>query len=238
MKFTIIEIAGTLALAAGIQVASAQFTGKLVYEVDRPETRLTMTYFQDKSHGRVEAYSVRMNNGIPDMSTVKAQDTLLLDFARATETHLQKLTKTAYITQYTFNMEALASAMKDQQLDCQSVGQETISGYHCTHFVMTQTAHGFTSKKEVWITKDLGQAPSLYVVGNFLYYTPGHPLLTKLIQAGGDGVVVRAIQSAGGLSATVNLLSVDKKTPSASLFQVPSGYTTMDRTHETAPTHK
>ena len=239
MKLAITRSTTAFLLTACTQVASAQFAGKLVYEVARPDTKLTMIYYQDKTHARIEAYSVRMNNGVPDMSTIKAQDTLLFDLGKATETHLQQHTGYAIITQYTLSREIFASAIKNQQIDCQNMGQETVNGYQCTHFVMTQTEtkYGHTSKKEIWITKDLGPAPSIYVVGNYLYYTPGYLLLTKLIQAGGDGVVVKTVQSAGGLSAIINLVSVDKKAPPASLFQVPPRYTTMDQTNYTGPGH-
>src|SRR6516164_9648224 len=94
-----------IALTGFIQYASAQFTGKLVYEIVRTD-KLTMTYYQDKGRARIEAVNMRMNNGVPDPSTAKYQNVLLFDLSKNTETHLQQQSKMAIMTQYTFQMMA------------------------------------------------------------------------------------------------------------------------------------
>ena len=59
--------------------------------------------------------------------------------------------------------------------------------------------------------------------------------MTDLIQAGGNGVVVKAVFSGPGLTSTMNLVGVDMKTPAVSLFQVPSWYSLIDNTNFTMP---
>lgn len=224
MKTAIVKLAGAIVLIfITVQFVSAQFTGKLVYESDQRESKLVMTYYQDKNHARMEAYSMHL-----------AQDTIIYDLSKATETHLQYRAQNALIMQY---IDAGANqVLKNQQINVQKMGQETVNGYSCTHYVITNSRNGRSNKGEVWITKDLGPAPSIYVMGGYLYYTPGYLLLTKLIEAGGDGIVVKAVHGEGANIATVNLISIDKNMPSAALFQVPSRYTVMDRTNITMPT--
>lgn len=237
MKTTIFKLTIICLLSfTSVQFASAQFSGKLVYEVVRTDSKLVMTYYQNKSNARIEAYSVRLNNDAPDMSTLKAQDTILYDLSKSSETHLQYRTQRAIISQSTFALAGNSKGYKNQVLDVKKVGQETVNGYSCSHFVLTSTMNGLSNHHDVWITKDLGPAPSIYVMGSYLYYTPGYLMLTKLIEAGGDGIVVKTVHGEGTFSATANLISADKKTPSASMFQVPSRYIVIDNSNMTLPT--
>jgi hypothetical protein len=115
-----------------------------------------------------------------------------------------------------------------------SAGQETVNGYNCTHFVMAITSMMGNSTRDVWVTKDLGPAATVWVVGSYLYFPPGYPHLDKLIAAGADGVVVKSVSSVGAnhsLETTMNLVRVDKHAPSAALFQVPSRYNLVDETN-------
>jgi Domain of unknown function (DUF4412) len=238
MKNTIARLAGMLALSLFVHSTYAQFTGKLVYEIDRPDTKLVMTYYQKGTQGHIEAYNVKMSNGTADMSTLHPQDTVLWDFAKGTETHLNYHQMRAFMTKYIGKMESDAIAAHGQNMSTVTVtskGSESVNGYACTHYVMTMGTKIFKSTRDVWITKDLGPAPTVYVVGSYLYFTPGFPHFTDLTQAGADGVVVKAVLSGAGMVSTMNLISVDKKTPSASLFQAPSRYTLIDETNMTIP---
>lgn len=237
MKTTTFKLTITCLLSfASVQFAIAQFSGKLVYEKVHPDSKLVMTYYQDKTNARIEAYSVHMQNNVPDISTINAQDTILYDLSKSVETHLQNTTQRAIITQYTFSLISNSPLYQNQVIDIKKVGQETLNGYSCSHFLITNTLKGRITHTEVWITKDLGPAPGIYVMGSYLYYTPGYPMFTKLIEAGGDGIVVKAVQGEGTFSAMINLVSVDKKTPSASMYKVPSRYTVIDNSNMTIPT--
>jgi len=223
-----------LLLAGSTLLASAQFTGKLVYEVTTSMNmnKLTMVCYLDKSHARIEAVSVPLNAGVPDPTNPHYQDTLLFDLTTGKQTTMQYKTHMAVITSYTSMILMEAGLYKEGDVTVENMGAENVNGYNCTHFVLTMTKT--KSKRDFWITKDLGAA-SLIVAGSYLYYPPGHPFLQKLIDAGGAGVMVKASTGARGFLSTLNLVSVDKKMPAATLFQVPSRYTTLDRSNMAIP---
>jgi hypothetical protein len=223
-----------LLLAGSTLLGSAQFIGKLVYEVTTTSNinKLTMVCYLDKSHARIEAVSVPLKAGVPDPSNPHYQDTLLFDLTSGKQTTLQYKTHIAVITAYTSRILMEAGMYKEGDVTVENMGAETVNGYKCTHFVLTMTKT--KSKRDFWITKDLGAA-SLVVAGGYLYYPPGHPFLQKLSDAGGAGVMVRAVAGGGAIFSTLNLVSVDKKAPAASLFQVPSWYTTLDRSNGAIP---
>jgi Domain of unknown function (DUF4412) len=238
LRCAVLRCAGLIVLVLSLHTAFAQFTGKLVYEIARPDTKLVMTYYQKGTQGHIEAYNVKMSSGNADMSTLHPQDTVLWDFAKGTETHLNYRQMRAFMTKYIGKMETDLMAAKGKNMGAITVtskGSESVNGYACTHYVMATNNKMMNSTRDVWITKDLGPAPTVYIVGSYLYFTPGFPHFTDLTQAGADGVVVKAVLTGAGMVSTMNLVSVDKKTPSASLFQVPSRYTFIDETNMTMP---
>jgi hypothetical protein len=234
-----LALAGTFALSLSVQSVSAQFTGKLVYEIARPDTKLVMTYYQKGTQGRIEAYNVKMSSGTPDMSTVHPQDTIIFDFAKATETHLNYHQMRAFITKYIGKMESDAIAAHGKNLGTVTVtskGPETVNGYVCTHYIMaTNNYKIWNSTRDIWITNGLGPAPTVYIVGSYLYFTPGFPHFTDLTQAGANGIVVKSVLTGGSMVSTMNLVSVDPTTPSSSLFKVPSNYTVVDESNASIP---
>ena len=218
-----------LTLATG--TATAQFTGKLVYQVVRPHVVLTMTYYQSGSMVHIEAYTMNVKKGVIDSSTLFAQDTILFDVSKGTETHLQKATHFTIITPYSMTLAAQAGyGAAISSTSVQPSGTGTINGYSCAHFIEKYTGGGpfGSDQRDVWATTTLG-APSILVVGSYLYYTPGSQRLQALNTAGCTGVIVQSTMSGQGQTTTMNLVSVDTTTPDASLFQVPAYYTIMDR---------
>jgi Domain of unknown function (DUF4412) len=241
MKCILPGAAGLMAAVLSVQCAFAQFTGRLVYEVDKATDKTVMAYYQKGTSGLIEAYNEKLVNGATDTTTLHAQDTLLFDFAGATETHMQYKTMSAYKTKYSATEAQEVAANKPiakGTVDVTSKGAETVNGYNCTHYVITSSSMLGTSTRDVWITGDLGPAPAVYVISLYTYFTPGHPVLAKLTAAGANGVVVKSVSSyaKASLVTTMNLILIDTKTPlKAALFQVPSRYTMMDRTNFTMP---
>ncbi len=240
MKSILPGVAGLIAAALPFQTVSAQFTGKLVYEIDRPKEKLVMTYYQSGTAAHVEAYNITTNNGVTDTTTVNPQDTILFDFANNNETHLQWRYQRAIMTKYTGTIVAAVMTAKAKNFATVTVtskGADTSNGYSCTHYVITTSSQLATSTKDLWITGDLGPAPTAWVAGSYLYFTPGDPQFTKLISAGANGIVVKAVSSFSkqGIISVMNLIAVDKSTPNPSLFQVPSGFSLLDRTGFTLP---
>jgi hypothetical protein len=180
-----------------------------------------------------------LNNGVPDTTTLHPQDTLLFDFAAATETHLQYATMHAYKQKYMGTIMAAAGGKTAGTLSVSAAGTATVNGYNCNLYVVTTKAVFGTSTKDVMTTNDIGGSPTLWVVGAFTYYTPGYPHFTKLTAAGASGVVVQVNSSFSkqGLQYSMNLISADTKfVPRVrGYFAVPSRYNLIDETNMTIP---
>ena len=228
MKITLI---GLFALAS--LSASAQFNGKLVYQIDQDGTRTVMTYIQYGTNAVIDAYTIKLNNGVTDTTTFHAQDTLLFDFAAATETHLQYKTGRAFKQKYMGTLMAPAVGKMPGTVSYAAAGSGSVNGYSCNHYVISTKTSFNTSTKDVWTTGDIGGSPTIWVVGAFLYYTPGFPNFTKLTAAGASGVVVQAGSTSGKLHWTMNLISCDPHfVPKVrGFFSVPSRYTLIDETN-------
>jgi hypothetical protein len=232
----------TCLLTLIVGAASAQFNGRLIYQLDQNGTRTVMQYVQNGTNAIVSAYTITLKSGVPDTSTLHPQDTLIFDFAAATETHLQHATMNAYKQKYMGNMMAAAMAKKNSMggsVAVTAAGSGAVDGYNCNHYVITSKSMMGTSTKDVWTTGDIGGSPTLWVVGAFTYYTPGYPHFTKLTAAGASGVVVQVNSSftKQGLQYSMNLVSVDTKFVPRfrGYFSVPSRYNLIDETNMTFP---
>ncbi|HEV9038327.1 MAG TPA: DUF4412 domain-containing protein [Puia sp.] len=226
---------GALIFAAS--TASGQFAGKLVYQIVRPSVVVTMTYYQSGNSVHVEAYTIDVTKGKLDSSTFFPQDTILFDLTKGTETHLQRHTGRAIITQYTATIMAEAGYGKGiSSASVQLVGPDTANGYSCTHFVENYGgAKPFgASRRDIWVTNALGN-PGIMVMGSFLYYTPGAQRLQALNTAGCAGVVVRTKMSGMGQTTVMNLIAVDTKRLNARMFQIPSYYSVIDNSGYVPP---
>src|SRR5579863_1133012 len=215
--------------------AAAQFNGKLVYQIDNNGTRTVMTYIQNGTNAILEAYTATLKNGAPDTMTMRPQDTILYDFTAGTETHLQFKTGRAYKTSYiTKNKAAAAMPQPSGQwgLTFTSTAGGSVNGYTCNHYVITNNEPYGTGTKDVWTTNAFAGSPTLWVVGSFLYFTPGYPHFTKLTALGASGVVVRVNESypKQNVGYSMNLVFADPNyVPSpAGFFNVPSRYTLVD----------
>jgi hypothetical protein len=232
------KMTAVVALVVAANPARAQFAGKLVYQIVRPNVIVNMTYYQSGNNVHVDAYTIDVKKGVVDSSTLFPQDTILFDLSKGTETHLQRHTGRAIISQYTATILAQAGYGKSiSSVSVQMVGPDTANGYSCTHFV--EKYNGVkpfgASQRDVWVTNTLGN-PGILVVGSFLYYTPGSQRLQGLNNAGCTGVVVRAKMTGMGQTMVMNLIDVNTKRVSPSLFQVPSYYTVIDNSGYIPPT--
>jgi hypothetical protein len=222
---------------------SAQFNGKLVYQVDQKKGRTVMTYYQTGNSGRMDAYDISFKNGIPDSSTIEAQDTILYNFADSNETRLQHETYRALKMKYlAVTVPALvASRMKGKaSTSVTAKGADTANGHKCMHYVITSKSLLGTGMRDIWVTGDYGQgvSPSVWVVGGYLYYPPGSPHLLELMAQGASGVVVKVVASSPtqGIIYTMNLVDVEQpRRFRAAMFNVPSGYTLVDKTNVSLP---
>jgi hypothetical protein len=208
-------------LAASIRPAAAQFTGTLVYQSTNSSNFRLTTVHAKGSQARIDCRIYSLKSGVPDSSTAQDQDPLIDDFTANHETKLLYKQQVASIGPFTDVWAQKRLKTSPAEINVTLVGPETVNGYKCQHFIITWK----TSKKELWITQDLGTLP-VCILPAFLYYHPGSIFLQKLTAAGGTGIVVKGVTG----PANITLVSVDKTAPPSSVFSVPSGYSTRDVT--------
>ena len=215
------------------QATTAQFAGKLTYKIVTPNNMLTITYWQNGTSAKIAARSVA---GSDSTHVTNTQDTLLYDIQGLKTTHLVYRTGRAVIMPNSgeLTQQVIARSRGQQNIAVQTTGAETVNGYVCTHYVITTGAGNYITKRDVWVTKNLG-SPGVQVVGEYLYYTPDFPAAVKLLAAGGSGVVVKSVTATPWLTTTMNLVAVDTTAPPASFFAVPGWYTVSDKSQMSLP---
>jgi len=211
-----------------------KFNGVLHYESDYNMGgsigKVLTTIYEADSKVRIESENIQTKSALGKPSTMD-QDVLLYDFDKQQETHLQTKFKRAVVTPYDAVLMQEQKMMESMgtTVIIQNLGNEKVGNYNCTHFVMTsvnskiKSAKLNTSKKDIWITGDLGSC-HLWYVGAYLYYPEGSFLQKKLADAGADGVVVKWQSGSGDLLTTCMLMSNENKSLPSATFTPPSDY--------------
>jgi hypothetical protein len=208
-----------LSAAMFTSVAYGQFEGVLHYDCTL-KNQIVMTVYLSPSKARVEAKVIPYYDGKPVLAEAKDQRVIIFDLGSKKETTLNAGTNTAVVSSYTESRTDAAMKLSADDIIVENLGPEKIGNFSCDHFTVTIKG----SKKDLWITKDLGTA-SLYVGSEFLYYAGGGPVAEKLAAAGAGGVVVK---SQYGQLITL-LTGYEKKSVPSSMFEPPAGYTVVNR---------
>lgn len=107
----------------------------------------------------------------------------------------------------------------DAKVSVKKLGRETVAGYDCAHVLVTSAG----AETELWTSKDILDYKSFAKVAG-----PKSGVSDSYYQAlkgaGADGFVVKSLHRAKGEVATMELVGVEKKSLSPSLFEVPAGY--------------
>ena len=209
--------------------AAASFSGKLEYTNGSRDYPLTVMYLQYKNLGRVTEQEVEMgDDNRPDPARPKIADTLVYDFSAGTVTVFQTKREWAVTHGTKRDMEIISKYVTEGIATLTKIGVEKVNGYTCTHWRWTVQAkeNSFSSDDDLWITRDLG-VPGLLIVGNSNYYTSEHPLVKKLVAAGGMGVLVKRVTHNKG-RLLLGLAQVDKNPRSAQAFLAPAIYKKVD----------
>lgn len=220
-----------LFLPINLSYSPGIFSGVLKYEVRFANSMHTgMTYttiYENADQARVESVSMEDKNGTPDPTSAKPQNVLIYDFNANKTTHLVAKQNMATIMSNNPDPAEMMMNKMGSTVQIENLGPEKIGSYSCTHYAMRtinpKIKAGDDSKKEFWITNELG-ASGIQYVSAFLYYYKNGYMAKKLSDAGATGVVVRWKIS----DVVCNLVSVDTKSPDVSSFTIPSGYTTRD----------
>jgi len=224
-KFVFPQAQGTFIYES--EYSSEIATGKVVTKI-----------YESKSMARIESNntSTKSSLGPPKSSD---QNVILMNFDNSTETHLSVERKTAIITRFTVVITEESLKKIGTEVTIQKLGQEKVGNYSCTHFVIVSTNpkyKAYNSKKDIWVTKDLGIG-NVYFVGSYLYYPKGSVVAQKLSDAGAEGIVVKwqVADPMGKQDHVCNLISYQGDQVPASMFAPPSGYQIIHNENMTPP---
>jgi hypothetical protein len=117
-----------------------------------------------------------------------------------------------------------------QSYQITKVGNETVNGYSCVHVKMVTTSGSglfhSTSEEDLWTSTAV---PGYALYKRLSSVSAIKPqMIQALDQAGANGFIVKMTSSAKDYSMTMLLIHAEEKNNSASLFEIPSGYTKTD----------
>lgn len=195
--------------------AQSNFEGEMNSKIDIPgRASISANMYIKGSMSRVEM----------DMPAMQGKTVILYDKATKKMDILMPAMK-KYMER---SADDAASQAAGQQLEGSTMKEadstKSIAGYSCHKFVVTMK-DGKTI--DIWATKDLGplQMPqSMNFMGS-----PGHlpPWAQKMQSDGLVGLSSVIHNSDGSVQMTMEVTSINKKSLSDDLFQIPSGYTVM-----------
>ncbi len=217
-------------LALVFQKLPAQFSGVLHYENDYVDQwfgtkgKVLTDIFESGSMIRIEAKDTNFTK-----KDVTQQNTLLVDTAKGTETHLQKMYSRGIVYSIS-DKEKQAQMMNDQThtiFNFENLGPEIIDTFNCTHFVMTKSYAKLKklppARYDIWITKDLGSSNICYV-GRYLYLFGGMELFRKLAGVGAYGVVVKWMETESSSTTCTLIGYLQANKFRSSIFTAPQDY--------------
>lgn len=118
--------------------------------------------------------------------------------------------------------EAASRVQNTETYTVKKLGTEKLMGYSCEHVQLTGS-NGTTS--EMWNTREFLN----YDTFRKMQQNMGDDNLNKALKdANADGMPLKVVQQSGDEKVTMEVTKVDKKSLSAALFEVPSGYTKTD----------
>jgi hypothetical protein len=192
--------------------------------------KVVTTIYESKEKARVESTNTQTSSSFGPPKT-ESQNILIFDFTAQKETHLNAKQNIAAV------MPFMVTTMEKQMMPAlgvdyvvQNLGAETVNGYKCTHFTIITTSSKNKNyppaKKDVWITNDIG-SNNLFFAGPYLYLPLGSYEATKLVDAGGTGIVVKW-QVMDPISNQPNICTLTNYQPGKlknDIFSAPSNYT-------------
>ena len=211
------------------EAADTQWTRVLTYTDNYENGSVTgkiITIISESGDkGRIESrnYPTKTPENKP---SGKDQDVLLYDFSKQQKTTLNAKMNIAN------NQPLAAEDQRNVQLlektsgmvTIENLGPEKVGGFNCIHYVVGTVspklkAPANPQKKNIWITKELGNS-NIWYVGPNLYYIKGGYYQKKLAEAGAFGVVVKWKYGA----AEATLTDHQQRVLPSSTFDIPSGY--------------
>jgi hypothetical protein len=191
--------------------------------------KVVTTIFESQGKARVESTNTQTQSSFGAPKT-ESQNVLIYDFASQKETHLNAKQNMAAVMPFiVITTEKRMMPAMGTDYTVENLGQETVGVYKCNHFVITtisaKNKNLPAAKKDVWITNDLGTG-NLFFVSPYLYLPVGSYHASKLLAAGGTGIVVKW-QTTDPLSHQPNICTLTNYQTGKirkDVFSVPSNY--------------
>ena len=197
-----------------------QYETKMTSKKDPPVDDTTCAWFTNSGEGRVE-----MELPIPGMKGNKI-------------TSLGRIGKPTYSLQLyadskTYGLTVIDTSLINgikQSYQITKVGSETVNGYSCVHVKMVTTSGSglfhSTSEEDLWTSTAV---PGYALYKRLSSVSAIKPqMIQALDQAGASGFIVKMTTAGKDYSMTMLLIHAEEKSNSASLFEIPSGYTKTD----------
>lgn len=220
MKKTVLAMLAGVALAA--TPAFAQFEGELTMKLTMREGSGTGKAYVSKAGARSELdiHSAQM----------PFKMTTLVKTANPDIMYMINDQQKTYAEMDLKKMREQAARMKGgkETWVVKNLGKETVNGYSCVHILLTR-AEDSKSEQEWWTSKDVAGLSYESMRGLMRRGNQGDEGIMKALRdAGADGFVVKMVTREKGNPtpiSTMDLTKAEKKSVSASLFEIPAGYT-------------
>ena len=220
-----------LAFALAVEIANGQFNGVLTYtdnfDIGNISGKVVTIISESGGKGRIDSKSYPSKSPTNNLAE-KDQDVLLYDFSNQQKTTLIAKMKMASTQPLAMEDQRYQQIMEREggSVSIENLGPEKVGPFNCTHYVISivstkmKTAP-YAPKKNIWITKDLGNS-NIWYVGPYLYYLSGGFQQKKLVEAGAAGIIVKWHFGSDEATLTEHV----QRTVPLSTFDIPSGYNT------------
>jgi len=197
-----------------------QYEMKMTSKKDPPVDDTTCSWFTNGGEGRSE-----MEIPIPGVKTGK-----IVSIGRIGQ---PRYSIQLYADSKTYGLTVIDTSLINgikESFQITRVGTENVGGYSCTHVKMvTTTGSGmFKSKSEedIWTSTSV---PGYALYKRLVAVSGIKPqMMQALDQAGAGGFFVKMTTAGKDNSMTMSLIHAEEKSNSASLFEIPPGYTKTD----------
>ncbi len=197
-----------------------QYEMKMTSKKDPPVDDTTCAWFTNNGEGRSE-----MELPIPGVKSGK-----IVSIGRIGQ---PRYSIQLYADSKTYGLTVIDTSLINgikESFQITRVGMENVGGYPCTHVKMvTTTGSGlFKSKSEedIWTSTSV---PGYALYKRLVAVSGIKPqMMQALDQAGAGGFFVKMTTTGKDYSMTMMLIHAEEKNNSASLFEIPSGYTKTD----------
>jgi hypothetical protein len=206
--------AAAAVVLAACGAGRAEFEGVLNMKMTSPDTNGTMKLYVSKRGVRNEM----------DMKAGKGKESMNVRMVMLSRSDKPGLAyrindETRTYSEVDLNAARPGAAAAEPKFTVKKLGRQKAAGYDCEHVLVTGERGEQT---ELWTTRDLMDHESF---SRAMGPRPGHAGYSKsLREAGVDGFPVKSVSRGPRGEATVELVSAEKKSLPASLFEVPAGY--------------